>query len=90
MRLSNAFITYDTGTESMLVPTGNAEWSGLVRGNRTLGAILELLKEDTTEEAIMSAMKARFDAPEEVITADVRKALDNLRKIGALDEQFHR
>ena len=31
-------------------------------------------------------MKARFDAPEDVIAADVKKVLANLRKIGALDE----
>jgi hypothetical protein len=57
-----------------------------VRGNKTLGAILALLKEDTTEEAIVAAMKERFDAPEDVIARDVKKALAELRKIGALDE----
>ena len=86
MKLKKEFITHDTGTESLLVPTGSAGWSGLVKGNRTLGVILSLLKEDTTEEAVISAMKARYDAPEEIIARDVRKALDELRKIGALDE----
>ena len=86
MKLKKEFITHDTGTESLLVPTGSAGWSGLVKGNRTLGVILSLLKEDTTEDAVISAMKARYDAPEEIIARDVRKALDELRKIGALDE----
>ena len=31
-------------------------------------------------------MKQRFDAPEDVIARDVKKALEGLRKIGALDE----
>lgn len=86
MKLKKEFITHDTGKESLLVPTGNADFSGLVRGNKTLGAILALLKEDTTEEAIVAAMKERFDAPEDVIARDVKKALAELRKIGALDE----
>ena len=86
MRLKREFITHDTGAESLLVPTGGAGWSGLVKGNRTLGAILSLLKEDTTEDAVVAAMKERFDAPEEIITRDVKKALAELRKIGALDE----
>ena len=30
-------------------------------------------------------MKKRFDAPEERIAADVKKALAELRKIGAID-----
>lgn len=86
MKLKKGFIVHDTGSESILIPMGGAGWSGVVRGNRTLGAILDLLKEDTTEEAIIDAMKQRFDAPEEIITRDVKKALSELQKIGALDE----
>ncbi len=86
MKLRNDFISHDTGSESLLVPAGGAGFSGLVRGNKTLGAILALLKEDTTEEALIAGMKQRFDAPEEVIARDVRKALEELRKIGAIDE----
>lgn len=86
MKLKKEFIAHDTGTESLLVPTGGAGFSGLVRGNKTLGAILALLKEDTTEKAIVAAMKERFDAPEDVIARDVKKALSELRKIEALDE----
>ena len=86
MKLKKEFITHDTKEESLLVPTGNAGFSGLVKGNRTLGAILALLKEDTTEEAVVAAMKQRFDAPEEIIARDVKKSLSELRKIGAIDE----
>jgi hypothetical protein len=86
MKLKKEFLTHDTGKESLLVPTGAAEFSGLVKGNKTLGAILALLKQETTEEGIVAAMKARFDAPEEVIARDVKKALTELRKIGAIEE----
>ena len=86
MKLKKEFIPHETGKESLLIPAGGAGFSGLVKGNKTLGAILELLKEDTTEDRIVEAMKARFDAPEDVIAADVKKALSELRKIGAVDE----
>ena len=86
MKLKKGFIVHDTGSESVLVPMGGAGWSGVVKGNRTLGAILDLLKEDTNVGAIIDAMKQRFDAPEEIITSDVMKALSELQKIGALDE----
>ena len=86
MKLKKDFIIHDTGTESLLVPTGRAGWSGLVKGNKTLGAIVSLLKEDTTEDAVISAMMERFNAPAEVIARDVKKALSELRRIGALDE----
>ncbi len=86
MKLKKEFIAHDTGRESLLVPAGGAGFSGLVKGNRTLGVILDLLKTDTTEAEIIAAMSARFDAPEKVIAGDVKKALAELRRIGALDE----
>lgn len=86
MNLKKEFIAHDTESESLLVPAGGAGFSGLVKGNKTLGVILDLLKEDTTETEIIAAMSARFDAPEAVIARDVKKALTELRKIGALDE----
>ena len=87
MRLKKTFIPHNAGQQSLLVPARGAGFAGLVRGNKTLGAILELLKEDTTEEEIISAMCARFDAPEELIAGDVRRALAELRRIGALEDE---
>ena len=86
MKLNKEFLLHNTGGEAILVPVGNAGFSGVVRGNKTLGAVLELLKTDTTQAELIAAMKARFDAPEGVIEQDVQTALDQLRKIGALDE----
>jgi hypothetical protein len=86
MKLNKEFLTHKAGEEYILVPTGSAGFSGVVRGNKTLGAVLELLKEDTTEEAVLSALKERFDAPEGVIEADLKKTLTALREIGAIDE----
>ena len=86
MKLKNGFITHISNGEAILVPTSSSDFSGIVRGNKTLGAILELLKNDTDEESIIAAMKRRFDAPEELIAADVRRALSELRRVGAIDE----
>lgn len=86
MKLKEEFIAHDAGTESLLVPTGAADWAGVVRGNKTFGAILELLQHETTEAAVIAAMHERFDAPEGAVERDVARALDELRKIGALDE----
>ena len=86
MKLRKEFLTHNTDSESLLVPMGGAGFSGLVRGNRTLGAILELLKTDTTREGLISAMHDRYQAPAGAIEPDVDRALAELRKIGALDE----
>lgn len=86
MKLKKEFITYTSGGESLLVPTSEADFSGLVRGNRTFGEILALLKTETDEASILAALRSKFDGPEAVIAADVRTALEKLREIGALEE----
>lgn len=86
MKLNKDFIVYDAEKETILVSTAAASFTGIVRGNRTLSAILELLKNDTDEAAMIKALQDRFDAPAEVIEEDVKKALAELRKIGAIEE----
>ena len=44
------------------------------------------LKNDTTEEAIVDTLCARFDGDRKDIEADVRDAVQRLREIGAIDE----
>ena len=57
MKLKKEFITHNTDSESLLVPTGAAGFSGLVKGNKTLGVILDLLKDDTTEADIIPPVR---------------------------------
>lgn len=85
MKLKSEFIAHETESETVLVGTGNSGFTGIVRGNATLGAILEILSEDVTEEEIVAKMKERFDAPEGAIERDVKKALAELSRIGAID-----
>ena len=85
MKLRQEFVAHESNGESILVSTGDNGFVGMVRGNKTLGAILEMLKDETTEEQIVAGMKKRFDAPEEAIRRDVVKAIAKLREIGAID-----
>ena len=86
MKINKDFILYDAGDETMLVPGGRAKFSGVVKGNDTLGAILRLLSEETTEQEVIRAMCDEYDAPEEIIARDVRSAIAALREIGALHD----
>lgn len=86
MKLSSDFLVHHSGKETVVVPTGNAAFSGIVKGNDTFGEIVELLKKDTTEEEIITKMMAQYDAPRKTIEKDVVYVVGNLRKIGALDE----
>ena len=84
MKLKNEFIVFETEKESMLVPTGASKFAGLMRGNKTLGEILELLKKDTTEEKIVAALYEKYEGSKRDIAADVRKTVNELKRIGAL------
>lgn len=86
MKLKENFITYEENSEHLTIPAGGSAWNGLIRSNKTAGFIVECLKEDTTEDAIVEKMLEKYDAPRELIAADVAKILAKLRSIGALDE----
>ena len=85
MKLKSDFITHNSADESYLVPTSGAEFSGIVKGNKTLGTIVELLKVETTRDQVVAAMKERFEAPEGAIERDVDRVISELQKIGALE-----
>ena len=86
MKLNPNFIVHQAGKETVLVPTGSASFSGVVKGNRTLGVILHLLQRDISEEEIIAAIREGYDAPDNMIEEDVRRALVALQNIGAIDE----
>ena len=85
MKLKDGFITHEVGETQFLVPVGTETFNGIVRNNKTAAFIIECLKTETTEEEIIDAMCARYDAPREVISRDLGKVLDVLREIGALE-----
>ncbi|MBQ6480331.1 MAG: PqqD family protein [Anaerolineaceae bacterium] len=86
MKLKNEFITQDIDDTQFLVPVGAEAFSGIVRSNKTAAFIVNCLKEETTETAIVDAMCAKYDAPRETIAADVVEILEKLRSINAIDE----
>lgn len=86
MKLNKNFIIHDRNNEVMLVPTFGAGFSGIVKGNKTFGAILKYLKYDVSKQDIISSLKSEFFDDNGLIEADVEKTIEQLKKIGAIDE----
>lgn len=88
MKLHDGFITYSTGSEQIMVAAGNAStvFRGMVRSNETAAYIIDCLKEDISQQALLEKLCARYDAPADVIDRDLERVLNSLRQIGALDE----
>ena len=89
MKLKDDYIIYNASEEELIaIATGDEadNFNGLLRANKTAGAIMEYLKEDLTEDDLVSRMLERFDAGEEEIREGVKEVLETLRSVGALEE----
>ena len=89
MKLKDDYILYNASEEETIaVATGDeaANFNGLLRANETAGAVLEYLKEETTEDEIVSRMLEEYEATEEEIRSGLKDVLDALRSVGAVEE----
>ena len=86
MKLNGNFLTQDIDDTQVMVAAGDAKFSGIVRRNKTAAEIINYMKEETTRDEVIDKMLAEYDAPREVIAADVDEVIATLRRVGALDE----
>ena len=85
MKLKKEFILHETKKEAMLVASGKAQFSGMIKGNKMMGEVISYMKEDTTEAEIVKKLRDKYEAPEGVIEADVKKVIHELRRVGAVE-----
>jgi len=86
MKLKNNFITHELGDDQIMIATGNTDFNGMVKSNKTAAFIINCLKEDTTREEIISKMMNKYDADKKIIEADVDKILNVLYEIDAVEK----
>lgn len=86
MQLKCNFEVMEFDSQKIAVPVGeNAnEFHGVIKLNETAAFILEQLKEEASVEAIVEALKAEYDAPQELLEADVRKCIEEFTNKGLL------
>jgi len=86
MRLKCDFEVMDLNEEKIAVPVGdNATlFHGVIKLNDTAALILKLLKEDTSEEAIVEALLAEYDATKETVEKDVKQCITNFSDMGLI------
>ncbi|MBP3895048.1 MAG: PqqD family protein [Mogibacterium sp.] len=89
MKLKDDYILYNASEEETIaVATGDEaeKFNGLLRANKTAGAIMELLKEDISMDDLVAKMTEKFEATAEEIRDGVSEVLNILREVGAIDE----
>ncbi len=86
MKLKKEYTVYHSENKSILIPVEDTEFSGIVKGNKTFGIILDCLQKGTTEKNIVKYLKEKYRNADIIAENDVKKVLAELRKIGAIDE----
>ena len=88
MKLNSDIMLGNIVGTDFAIATGSLSktFNGIINNNPTANYIFTLLKTEQTEDSIVQAMLEKYDAPEDVIRADVRELLDVIRKAGILEE----
>ena len=88
MKLKYELETVNMGEEIVAVPVGRESYrmNGVLKLNREGKEILELLKDETTEEAVVDALAARYENKREELAGYVHSAIRVFRENGLLEE----
>lgn len=86
MKLKDELMLHKVSDETVVVPTGklSIEFQGIIRNNETAGSIMELLKEERTEEELVEEVLRVYDADRETVSRDVHRIILMLEQEGLL------
>ncbi len=85
MKIRKDFIGHSSDGAYYLVGTSASGFNGILKGNKTAGCVIELLRNDMSRDGLVNAMAGRFDAPADVIARDVDMIIEKLKSAGALE-----
>lgn len=87
MKLKKGFITHEIMGEQMMVAAGPAArlFHGMVRSNETAAFIVDCLKKETTEDAIVDKLVEVYDVDRETAKRDVHGIIEKLLSIKAVE-----
>ena len=88
MKLKYTFVINEVADQMVAVPVGDGlgEFNGFIKMNDVGKDIFELLKEDTTVDAVVEALKPKYsDATADEIRENVEAFTAKLKESGVLD-----
>lgn len=89
MRLVPGFQLRVIGSEYLAVPSGPAasRFNGLMMLNETSAFLVRCLQEGADRETLLRRLGEEYDAPEELLRADLEDFLARMREAGLLEEE---
>jgi methyltransferase-like protein len=87
MKLKDEIVLGSIDGKDFAIATGelSKRFNSLINSNKTAAFILQLLKEEQSEESIVSAMMEKYDVDEATLRADVKELLAQLEALGILE-----
>lgn len=87
MKLKKEIVLGSIDGKDFAIATGSLsrKIKGIINNNATANYIFQLLQNEQTEDSIVEKMCQKYDAPEDVIRADVKEILAQLDSLGILD-----
>ena len=82
MKIKDIFEEELIGVDKVMVSLDNSVLNGIVRANETASYIISCLKQETTEEQIISNVCCRYN----IAQKGVSKILFQLRELNLIDE----
>lgn len=87
MKIKNGYEIKSLEGVNIVVPTdSNISFSGVITLNDTALFVWNLLQNDLSEAEIVDKMATEYDAPRDVLEADVKELIKLLIENGLLDE----
>lgn len=85
MKIKEGYVVRKIGTKYYAVSAARAaEGGGMIALNETGAFIWELLKEETTEEAVANALAEKYEIDMETALRDTQAYIHMLNEVGAL------
>lgn len=88
MKIKSGFKLRSVAGQNIVVPIGDAaiDFNGMISLNESGAFLFKALLEDTTEEALVSALFDGYDVSLECAKGDVAAFLNKMREAKLLDE----
>ena len=88
MKIKEGFLLRQVGENHIVVPVGSqsVDFRCIITLNETGAFIWQKLQNACSEDELVAALMAEYDAPQDVIAADVQTYVAALREKNLLDE----
>jgi len=86
MQIKSGFLLRKVGSQYVVAATGEASknFNGMIRLDESGAFAFELLRNEITEDALLSALAEKYAVPEAALQADLVRFLGKLKEADAL------